>query len=192
MKPKYPMEAVCPVGIGRIDDRNDFSGVEKVCQPRVAVELLPRNAVAAEDDQVEIGRILAAGADGHRSRFLHDRIVCRPTRAADHQSSNARIRTDSLKRAQSGQEAGPPYTLLWLVQLVRLGIDSGGENPAQPAVLQQRRRATPIDHRPTPSCDRQRSSYSSWRRHHAPDSLRPFGARSSHWYMPHRPSRPRA
>ena len=26
----------------------------------------------------------------------------------------------------------------------------------------------------------------------APVSLRPSGARSSHWYMPHRPSRPRA
>src|SRR5438552_8342121 len=30
----------------------------------------------------------------------------------------------------------------------------------------------------------QRLSYSSWRRHHMPVSLRPFGARSSHWYMP--------
>ncbi len=37
-----------------------------------------------------------------------------------------------------------------------------------------------------------RLSYSSWRRHHTPVSLRPFGARSSHWYMPHRPSSPRA
>jgi hypothetical protein len=34
--------------------------------------------------------------------------------------------------------------------------------------------------------------YSSWRRHQMPFSLRPFGARSSHWYMPHRPSSPRA
>src|SRR5262245_8184580 len=33
--------------------------------------------------------------------------------------------------------------------------------------------------------------YSSWRRHHTPVSLRPLGARSSHWYMPHRPSSPR-
>jgi aryl-alcohol dehydrogenase-like predicted oxidoreductase len=34
--------------------------------------------------------------------------------------------------------------------------------------------------------------YSSWRRHQAPVSLRPLGARSSHWYMPQRPSTPRA
>ena len=37
-----------------------------------------------------------------------------------------------------------------------------------------------------------RLSYSSWRRHHMPVSLRPSGARSSHWYMPQRPSSPRA
>src|SRR5262249_9620458 len=35
-------------------------------------------------------------------------------------------------------------------------------------------------------------SYSSWRRHQTPVSLRPLGVRSSHWYMPQRPSRPRA
>jgi pimeloyl-ACP methyl ester carboxylesterase len=35
-------------------------------------------------------------------------------------------------------------------------------------------------------------SYSSWRRHQKPASLRPSGARSSHWYMPQRPSKPRA
>jgi hypothetical protein len=34
-------------------------------------------------------------------------------------------------------------------------------------------------------------SYSSWRRHQTPVSLRPLGARSSHWYMPQRPSTPR-
>ncbi len=34
--------------------------------------------------------------------------------------------------------------------------------------------------------------YSSWRRNQRPVSLRPLGARSSHWYMPHRPSSPRA
>src|SRR6476661_7132645 len=34
----------------------------------------------------------------------------------------------------------------------------------------------------------QRLSYSSWRRHQRPVSLRPLGARSSHWYMPQRPS----
>src|SRR5262245_26020787 len=40
---------------------------------------------------------------------------------------------------------------------------------------------------------RRRFSYSSWRRHQAlPSSFRPLGARSSHWYMPHRPSSPRA
>ena len=38
----------------------------------------------------------------------------------------------------------------------------------------------------------QRLLYSSWRRHQTPDSLRPLGARSSHWYMPQRPSSPRA
>ncbi len=36
------------------------------------------------------------------------------------------------------------------------------------------------------------ASYSSWRRHHMPVSLRPSGARSSHWYMPHTPSSPRS
>jgi len=35
-------------------------------------------------------------------------------------------------------------------------------------------------------------SYSSWRRNQIPVSLRPLGARSSHWYMPQRPSSPRA
>ena len=35
-------------------------------------------------------------------------------------------------------------------------------------------------------------SYSSWRRHQMPVSFRPLGARSSHWYMPQRPSSPRA
>jgi hypothetical protein len=34
--------------------------------------------------------------------------------------------------------------------------------------------------------------YSSWRRCQKPDSLRPRGARSSHWYMPHRTSMPRS
>jgi len=35
-------------------------------------------------------------------------------------------------------------------------------------------------------------AYSSWRRHQMPVSLRPLGARSSHWYAPNRPSSPRA
>src|SRR6266516_5556342 len=35
-------------------------------------------------------------------------------------------------------------------------------------------------------------SYSSWRRHQKPVSLRPRGARSSHWYMPQRLSSPRS
>jgi len=35
-------------------------------------------------------------------------------------------------------------------------------------------------------------SYLSWWRHQTPASLRPLGARSSHWYMPQRPSSPRA
>src|SRR5215218_6960397 len=34
--------------------------------------------------------------------------------------------------------------------------------------------------------------YASWCRHHTPVSLRPLGARSSHWYMPQRLSTPRA
>src|SRR6516162_1927649 len=38
----------------------------------------------------------------------------------------------------------------------------------------------------------QRLSYASWWRNQYPVSLRPFGARSSHWYMPQRPSNPRA
>src|SRR5712672_2276915 len=38
----------------------------------------------------------------------------------------------------------------------------------------------------------QRLSYMSWWRHQKPVSLRPLGARSSHWYMPQRPSSPRA
>src|SRR5262245_30996282 len=42
-----------------------------------------------------------------------------------------------------------------------------------------------LRHRPPPS-------YSSWRRHQMPFSLRPMGARSSHWYMPQSPSSPRA
>ena len=38
----------------------------------------------------------------------------------------------------------------------------------------------------------QRLSYLSWWRHQTPASLRPLGARSSHWYMPQSPSSPRA
>lgn len=34
--------------------------------------------------------------------------------------------------------------------------------------------------------------YRSWWRHQMPVSLRPLGARSSHWYTPHNPSSPRA
>jgi hypothetical protein len=46
---------------------------------------------------------------------------------------------------------------------------------------------------PTNSHDlAQRPPYSSWRRHQTPVSLRPLEARSSHWYMPQRPSSPRA
>ncbi len=43
-------------------------------------------------------------------------------------------------------------------------------------------------------CHRYRDSrvYSSCRRNHGPGSFRPFGARSSHWYIPQRASRPRA
>ena len=37
----------------------------------------------------------------------------------------------------------------------------------------------------------QRLSYSSWRRHQTPVSLRPLGARSSHGYMPQIASTPR-
>ena len=37
----------------------------------------------------------------------------------------------------------------------------------------------------------QRWSYSSWRRHQTPVSLRPLGGAASHWYMPQRPSSPR-
>ena len=47
----------------------------------------------------------------------------------------------------------------------------------------------------TPTHDlAQRLPYSSWWRHQLPpnSSLRPLGARSSHWYMPQRPSSPRA
>jgi hypothetical protein len=44
------------------------------------------------------------------------------------------------------------------------------------------------------ACDRYREShvYSSCRRNHGPVSFRPFGARSSHWYIPQSASRPRA
>src|SRR5712692_9265285 len=35
-------------------------------------------------------------------------------------------------------------------------------------------------------------SYSSWRRHQMPVSLRPSGARSSYWYRAQRPSIPRS
>jgi hypothetical protein len=43
-----------------------------------------------------------------------------------------------------------------------------------------------------PASTRHWPSYSSWRRHQMPASLRPRGARSSHWYMPQRTSSPRA
>jgi O-antigen ligase len=39
---------------------------------------------------------------------------------------------------------------------------------------------------------RARGQYSSWRLNQRPVSLRPFGARSSHWYMPQRASKLRA
>jgi hypothetical protein len=52
--------------------------------------------------------------------------------------------------------------------------------------------ATPSRAHAGHQADSPAASYSSCRRHHAPVSLRPSGARSSHWYMPQRPSRPRA
>ena len=52
-----------------------------------------------------------------------------------------------------------------------------------PALSRGRRKSADVAHR---------VSYSSWRRHQTPVSLRPLGARSSHWYMPQRPSSPRA
>jgi hypothetical protein len=53
------------------------------------------------------------------------------------------------------------------------------------AVLWRRPQSGPIAHR---------LSYSSWRRNQTvfPASLRPRGARSSHWYMPQSPSSPRS
>jgi hypothetical protein len=63
-------------------------------------------------------------------------------------------------------------------------------------------RALLLDAVAQPSAPRHSRSYSSWRRYQtlarrspAPTnrlSLRPRGARSSHWYMPQRPSSPRA
>jgi len=51
--------------------------------------------------------------------------------------------------------------------------------------------AMPISLRwPAPTA--QPCAYSSCRFHQMPSSLRPLGARSSHWYMLHRPSSPRA
>ncbi len=52
---------------------------------------------------------------------------------------------------------------------------------------------TPVSDSPRcSSLARYEASYSSWRRHHMPVSLRPSGARSSHGYMPHTASSPRS
>lgn len=66
----------------------------------------------------------------------------------------------------------------------------GGTEPRLAAHRQpQRRQAPPAGHR---DLSHDHRGYSSCRRHQTPFSLRPFGARSSHGYMPHSASRPRA
>jgi hypothetical protein len=84
---------------------------------------------------------------------------------------------------------------------VRGGRRRGGDLPGQagaqlapaPAAAAGARLGPLIPGGPSPRRPGTRHwlSYSSWRRHQNPFSLRPSGARSSHWYMPHRPSRPR-
>jgi hypothetical protein len=73
--------------------------------------------------------------------------------------------------------------------VVSLRMADGGETEAK---LAARHLAAEPDPARTLASLAHWLSYSSWRRHHIPVSLRPSGARSSHWYMPHRMSSPRA
>src|SRR3984893_9961033 len=66
---------------------------------------------------------------------------------------------------------------------VALAAKSSAETPKN-ACWEARSEAMGRETQPLP--------YSSWWRRQKPVSLRPFGARWSHWYMPHRPSSPRA
>jgi hypothetical protein len=68
-----------------------------------------------------------------------------------------------------------------------LAAKSSAETPKKVVVKVARKPCVVLSHYVV-----QRLSYSSWRRHQTPVSLRPLGARSSHWYMPQMPSSPRA
>ena len=69
-----------------------------------------------------------------------------------------------------------------------LAAKSSAETPKNAAVIARLRTTlTPIA-----TAHLSAQWYSSCRRHQTPSSLRPRGARSSHWYMPQMPSTPRA
>jgi len=72
------------------------------------------------------------------------------------------------------------------------GAGERGENRRWEASAELGAKTSAVSAAFAPNAVGQRLAYSSLRRHQRPFSLRPRGARSSHWYMPQRPSSPRA
>jgi len=103
--------------------------------------------------------------------------------------STARSTCSSRSISRHSKRSGPSSAV------TALRASRFGSQHAQPGATNISRRIfIAVD---VPFAVRQRAPagwlpYSSLRRHQMPDSLRPFGARSSHWYMPQRPSSPRA
>ena len=115
----------------------------------------------------KLGTLLARA--GHDVVFSYARSRKKLEVLAREAGGNARAGTP-------GEAAREAEVLLLAVHWLR--VDEVAAAPACPSIG-----ISPID---------QPFLYSSWRRHHIPVSLRPLGARSSHWYMPQRPSSPRA
>src|SRR5713226_10060954 len=102
-------------------------------------------------------------------------------------------REDFDRLAQLLIEAGHLFNFLWVgheagIQLLIASVNIGDHQH------HELHRSSPLYFGPAPLVQTILFAhpllYSSWRRHQRPISLRPLGARSSHWYMPQRPSTP--
>ena len=119
------------------------------------------------------------------------RSTCRGTTPRRRATSGPGIRIHAIDIVQPPGIGIPPIADMDAHQTIvtaALAAKSSAETPRK-ARWDARSGALSRDDVPRSA---QRLSYSSWRRHQTPVSLRPLGARSSHWYMPQRPSSPRA
>ncbi len=131
------------------------------------------------------GSATASGPGTAASSPPSSRPTCRgttPPRRATSVRASASTPSTSPSRRASASRPSPTST--------RTRRSSAPRWRRRAALRPQRRRGGTLARKP---CDvAQPLLYSSWRRHQRPVSLRPLGARSSHWYMPQRPSSPRA